>query len=53
MAFPPFAPGVKLIVAEPSPALADKEVGAEGIVEGVTETEDDAELSPRALTAFK
>jgi hypothetical protein len=39
IALPLSDPAVKLIVACPSPAVADKEVGAEGVVEGVTETE--------------
>ena len=50
---PPLDPAVKLIVAEPFPALAVKEVGAEGVVAGVAETEEEAELSPWELTAFK
>ena len=41
------------MVAWPSPAVAESEVGAEGVVDGVTETDVEAELSPLALTAFK
>ena len=53
MALPPFDPGVKLIVVCPSPAVAVSDVGAEGVVDGVTETDVEAELSPLALTAFR
>ena len=53
MALPPFDPGVKLMVAWPSPAVAESEVGAEGVVDGVTETAEDAELSPYELIAFR
>ena len=41
------------MVACPSPAVADKDVGADGVVDGVTVTELDAALTPTALTAFK
>ena len=53
MALPPSDPAVKLIVACPSPAVADNEVGADGVVDGVTITELEAALSPTVLTAFK
>ena len=53
MALPPSDPAVKLIAACPSPAVAVKDVGADGVVDGVTETDAEAELSPLALTAFR
>ena len=53
MALPPFDPAVKLIDACPSPAVATKDVGAAGVVEGVTETAVEAVPSPLAFTAFR
>ena len=44
---------MKLIVTCPFPATADKSLGAEAVVDGVTEVELDVVPTPLALTALK
>ena len=52
MTAPPVDTGaVKDRVIFPSPAFADKPVGAPGTVSGVTDTESDTAPCPTALTA--
>lgn len=53
MVDPPFEPAVKVIVAEPFPGVADNPVGAEGVVLGVTLTDEEAVPEPIALTALR
>ena len=51
MASPPSSPGENAIETEPSPGVATSEVGADGVVYGVTETGDDSAPAPAALEA--
>jgi hypothetical protein len=49
---PPSEPGVNANDTEPSPGLATRSVGADGVVRGVTDTADDSAPSPATFTAF-
>jgi hypothetical protein len=53
MAAPPLSPAVKAISMVWFPPVAESPVGAEGVVDGVPDTELDGELVPLALTASK
>ena len=51
IAEPPVAPAVNVTVAPPDVAVADNEVGGEGVVAGVTDNASDGAPSPLASTA--
>jgi hypothetical protein len=54
MAEPPFDPAVNAMEPEVLPLVATREVGADGLVEGVNELDArEAEDGPFVLTAFK
>ena len=51
IAEPPVEPAVKAIDAEPLPGVATSDVGAAGVVTGVTDTAADETPLPTAFTA--
>ena len=52
IALPPFDPAVNEMDAEALPYAAEREVGADGVVLGVTDAEVDAAPAPLTFTAF-
>ena len=51
MALPPSAPAVKAMLAVVLPGVATRLAGADGVVRGVTVTDDEVAPAPAAFTA--